>query len=410
MQVARDPHTATVLNDGRVLIVGGFGSDGKAQASAELFDPANPASTTLIPGGMTSARPSHTATLLGNGKVLITGGLDDNLKALDSIELYDPAIGKFTAIGSMNTARYDHTATLLLDGTVLIAGGKNDIGELQTAEIYNPSNGTFSTLSSLMTYPHWAHTATLINTWYPQVPGGVLIAGGFSSVGATKAAEVYDPSCQCFNQNYAATMNSARAYHTATQLDDVDGTILLSGGVDENGASIGTAELYDPFLATFTPTGSMSFPRAGHSATLLTNNMVLVTGGYDASGAARNTAELYDLFSGGFSPSSLGLVTARFNQTASLLHCNQCALDGSVVISGGSDGMVRRYRALNSTRRPPFTPQDSPESRSALLLLPFRLELRWRSRHMTPSSGWVTRTRASSKHSVLRGLLLIPRF
>ena len=119
---ARSGHVATLLANGKVLIVGG-------DASAELFDPA---SKTFTPtGNMTTLRYGATATLVANGTVLIAGGFGSGtseLPRLSSAEFYDPGSGTFTATGSMAVGRVLHTATLLNDGRVLIAGGTDANG------------------------------------------------------------------------------------------------------------------------------------------------------------------------------------------------------------------------------------------------------------------------------------------
>ena len=112
----RTVHTATLLlPSGKVLVAGGLDKN-YVFANAELYDPA--VGTFTVTGSMTVARWNHSATFLGNGKVLIAGGSDT------SAELYDPTAGTFAATGSMTVTRYSHTATLLLSGKVLIAGGR----------------------------------------------------------------------------------------------------------------------------------------------------------------------------------------------------------------------------------------------------------------------------------------------
>ena len=119
LNTPRSLHTATLLQNGMVLVAGGQDSNFNPSASAELYDPAS--RTWTATGSLNTARYRHTATLLQNGKDLVAGGYSGG--ALASAELYDPASGSWTAIGSLNSARCCHTATLVQDRLVLVAGG-----------------------------------------------------------------------------------------------------------------------------------------------------------------------------------------------------------------------------------------------------------------------------------------------
>src|SRR5215831_3129805 len=98
---------------------------------------------------MTTARAGHTATLRQNGELLLVGGNDANGRYLASGQLYDPVAGKFTATDSMSTARSGHTPTLLQDGQVLVVGGFNGTVFVGSAELYDPATGHWTTSASI---------------------------------------------------------------------------------------------------------------------------------------------------------------------------------------------------------------------------------------------------------------------
>lgn len=285
MQTPRSQHTATLLNNGMVLIAGGgTGSQGNAIATAELYDPN--AGTFTATGTMTTARYAHTATLLPSGKVLVAGGEDADGNSLASTELFDPASGTFTPTGSMADARAYHTATLLADGKVLVTGGlhqsPNGMNSLASAEIYDPATGAFISAGN-MNAARVAHAATVLKD------GRILITGGAADASGNPApsAETYDPQSGAFTTT--GDMVTPRASHTAVLLND--GTVLIAGGGDENGSILSAAELFDPVAGTFAATGGMRTPRVYHTMTLLGNGEALVTGG--ATGAAVASAEVY---------------------------------------------------------------------------------------------------------------------
>jgi len=283
-------HTATLLPNGTVLLAGGFvnsvwdysGVSGSYNG-ATLYDSATGVFSGT--GNMTANRGDHTATLLANGKVLIAGGADQDPTGtgLASAELYDPSTGTFTQTGSMAVGRYLHTATLLQNGKVLIVGGAltSTSDPLATAEVYDPATGMFTTTGA-MAPARGQHTATLL------ADGRVLIVGGTTATGTadlhqTATAEVYDPSTGSFS--VTGSMAEARTFHTETLLPS--GKVLVVGGGDENS----TAEVYDPATGSFSITAGMEIGRSGHTATLLPNGRVLVAGGGIFAGLA--SAELY---------------------------------------------------------------------------------------------------------------------
>ena len=318
MTSTRSSHTATLLNNGMVLIAGGYTTTGIV-ASAELYNPATGATGTFTAtGSMTSPRYLHTATLLNNGMVLIAGGTNNAGMILNEAELYNPATGTFTATGSMASARSYHTATLLNNGMVLIAGGRNVSGVLASAELYNPATGSFTAAGS-MTSARSYHTATLLNN------GMVLIAGGYNGVGLVASAELYNSATGSFTAT--GSMTYARYYYTATLLNN--GMVLIAGG--ENGVGlVASAELYNSATGSFTATGSMTYARYYHTATLLNNGMVLIAGGENATSDLAS-AELYNPATGSFTAAG-SMTLARHDHTATLLN------NGNVLVAGGIIG------------------------------------------------------------------------
>src|SRR5262249_47297216 len=152
-------HTATLLNDGTVLIAGGCCSGGGFEGNAGVFDPTS--GPVMSTGKMGTGRANPTATFLDDGAVLIAGGYDGVSHA--SAEIYDPATHKFSPTGDMATERSEHAAILLNDGTVLIVGGVKQvttttIERLASAEVFNLANGTF-TSSGSMSIARIGHTA-----------------------------------------------------------------------------------------------------------------------------------------------------------------------------------------------------------------------------------------------------------
>jgi hypothetical protein len=236
MSTARCAHTATLLTNGKVLIAGGH--DGTvALATAELYDPAT--GTFSSAGSMSTAREGHTANLLQSGSVLVTGGgtaLGQGATETATAELYDPISNKFSSTNNMTASRVGHTATLLGNGKVLITGGVNVNATLATAELYDPATGAFASTGS-MADARLGHTATLLGN------GMVLVAGGESPL-ALNSAELFDPTSGSFTGTGGLT--SPRFGHRATLLNN--GTVLVTGGNSDNTLSgpkfLTTAEVY----------------------------------------------------------------------------------------------------------------------------------------------------------------------
>jgi CSLREA domain-containing protein len=301
----RDRNTATLLPEGKVLVNGGFlpGSMSPGGGSFLFDSNANGGAGGFTPTSG-DGRGAHTATLLANGKVLIVGGFNGSV-ALPTAVLYDPLTGSGTFTGLLSAARYQHTATLLPNGKVLIAGGTDGTSALTSVEVFDPAGnagaGSFSGTGSLGTGRR-LHTATLLANGKVLITGGTAVANdptppGLPAASALNSVEVFDPAGNSGAGSFttlAVTMTPGRHSHTATLLHK--GTVLLVGGHDGTNA-VGTTELFDPTLSSgsggFVATGSLKAPRRGHASEILANGLLYVSGGFNSSNNRLATAELY---------------------------------------------------------------------------------------------------------------------
>jgi hypothetical protein len=297
-QLARFRHTATVLPDGRVFIVGGEGqlisaSDGSfPQLTSEIFDPAT--ETFGTSGSMSGSREAHTATLLPNGKVLVAGGLGhaapDHIGFMSvyraSAEVWDSATGAFTMTGNMSTARVDHTAVGLRDGRVLVAGGSAGSGAMVSAELYDPDTGAFTLTGAMQTprvwlpdgaaAPHAGDHAFLLTN------GQVLIIGGDSA----NTMELYDPTSGAF------TGLAPLPFAQGTRFVQLPDRRLIA----VSGHSPTSIELWDPTAGTVAPLGNTTLNSPSYPMLLSDGRLLLV--GCDSCTENPTVAEVFDPVSG----------------------------------------------------------------------------------------------------------------
>lgn len=310
MSAARDNATATLLDNGKVLIAGGGLDPTTELSSAELFDPTT---GTLQPtGALPAPRASAAAIRLQNGKVLVTGGISTNFTRLASAELYDPATGVWKPTGSMSASGDALTATALPNGRVLVSGLSSGPG----AAVYNPTSGTWADTGP-MTAAHSLAAAVLLDD------GKVMVAGGGSS-----ATDLYDPAANAWTAT--GSLNVARTRETLTVL--TNGKVLAAGGNPPSccSAPLASAELYDPTSGSWSLTGSMSTGRVGHTASLLPDGRVLVAGGC-TSFCNPNIVASTEIFDPVYDYWEAGptMVAPRESHTATTL------ADGDILMAGG---------------------------------------------------------------------------
>ena len=363
MGTARYGHTATLLPDGRVLVAGGYTTVTNVTpyftevlsyptASAELYNPATGIWTPCAP--MKVPRDGHTATVLRNGTVLVVGGPSDPSSGefygipLDTCEIYDPALNTWRYTSPLLKGRQLHAATLLADGRVLVAGGESTIGilpeETSDCEIYDPAaekwtvTGSFTTTTGASgSTGRFGAAILLLHT------GKVLVAGGdasncclFGGVFSTTAAEIFSVDSGVWRPT--GSLSSAQDYSTLIALHD--NTVLIVSGNMNPPASV---ERYNPATETWFPTAGTGNLPGLTRAVGLDDGRVLVAGGttefvigwsahvpeYEWWVYTAQT-EIFDPVNGVWSASS-PLRYPRKDHTLTLLQ------DGRVLVAGGRE-------------------------------------------------------------------------
>jgi len=285
---------------------------------------------TLRVGKLAHARAGHTATLLADGTVLLTGGRDKHRDILDSAEVFDPTTLQSALLGTpLTTPRAEQTGTLLPSAETLLAGGRDRYGVLFSAELFQRDQ-TFGVLAASLQIPRAGHTATLLSD------GRVLLLGGLDvsklpllpgEAFKVPSGVLYDPRAGSFTLlPHALTV--PRSEHTATLLPS--GLVLVVGGRNEDGV-LGSAELFDPETGTSTLLSStLATPRASHTASLLNDGRVLIAGG-KSSKKVLASVEVFDPASQTFMKQRPNLRRARVNHTATVLPT------GEILIAGGQE-------------------------------------------------------------------------
>ena len=326
MNEPRFSHAATLLNDGKVLVTGGLGASNSSK-TAELYDPQS-RSWTYTKGTMIAARQSHNAVKMLDGRVLIFGGhVHAPFTPVLVAEIYDPNTETFAATGSMSHLHLEQPAVLLDDGRVMLVGASVGFFGSRPSEIYDPGTGTWSSSVPLIPVGVSQNTGT-------KLPSGriLVLGGGDGYTGTTYPfAQSYSPASNTVAP--MANLIGSRQDHSATLLPS--GKLLVAGGTNSS-FSLDTAEVYDP---TVLPNGQsistspMSERRRGLRAALIPSGEVLVMGGMQGAPggplvSVSATAELWSPTTGQWAPAGQ-MSISRMAHTATTLQ------DGSVLVAGG---------------------------------------------------------------------------
>lgn len=274
-----------------------------------------------------SNKKNSAATLLNDGRLLITGGWSNSAIVgtlyYTNSEIYDlgssmnPTPGNSTQVANMQYARYEHKMITLNDNRVLILGGRNGSGPVAFAEIYNPANNSTTIINE-------GGCATTLSG---SVTGTKLQDGSVLILGTGTSAEIFDPTTGihgCFQPT--GSSNHSRSGLTATLLQS--GKVLVIGGSESSG------DLYDPASGQFDPTASsMAHSRYQHAATLLADGRVLIAGGFNSNLDRLNTALTYNELNDSFTPVG-NMAIGRNNLTLAALTAGP--LSGHAVLLGGT--------------------------------------------------------------------------
>lgn len=358
MEAERFEMPAALLPDGDVLIPGGgllYNAVGEllpnsSLDTAEVFS-ASAGTFSYTAQTMVRPRVGHTGTMLNSGKVLITGGADLTVQIFDTSELYDPSQGTFSCIGgtpgrecaaSMHQKRFSQTATLINSSSqVLIAGGSDGstvgtpavLAGIATAEIYDASSKTYSCVGGVSSTPPVCNNS-MVDGRYNHLAvaladGEVLLAGGIDSTGTvTNSAELFNPATGKFTST--GSMNTPRQEFAGALFTSgpLSGQVLISGGADNKGNFLSSAELYNPATGKFTLTGSMSESRFDQVEILLgsgpnAGDILVVAGSGDQS------TDIYD-------PAAQTFSTGGAMTQIIFLPVVNTLSSGQILLAGGS--------------------------------------------------------------------------
>jgi N-acetylneuraminic acid mutarotase len=330
---ARFGHTATLLPDGRVVVVGGETTAAPALA-IQAFDPATGEWTTLA--DLPSKRENHTTTLLADGRLLVVGGGKSSeigapagAEVLDTTLLVDPLAGSVTGGPGLHAARSHHTATRLADGRVVVIGGatnthgyQSDFGDaLGTVEIFDPKTNAWTDAASVKER-RFLHTASVLGSGHL-----VVLGGSDETERELPVVESFDPTTGAWTTS--PSLAESRVFHATAQLDD--GSIFVTTGKLANKRFLGTSEILDPSGGAWSAAPDLKTSRTAAALAKLASGRLLLAGGLHGSLAgfeALDEAHIYDPTTRTWSAISAMKSKRRYHSSTTLQ-------DGRVLLCGG---------------------------------------------------------------------------
>jgi hypothetical protein len=273
MHSARIGHTATLLADGSVLVVGGLGRKLQPLSSAEVYDPLGNVWAQAPP--LPATRFSQSASLLPDGDVMIVGGIVNGTISRSTL-IFRPGGGPWEAGPPTLYAHAQQDSLTLPDGRILLAGGYGG-----PPEMFDWKTGSWSAVASpgFRTHPVLASLGD----------GEVLLAAGDNRAGhAVASAQLFDPS----TGRWKWTNHLVTARDTPIGVELSDGRILVAGGGGPHMDVLRSAEIYDPKTGGWYQTGSLRQGRSAATAVVLQDGTVLVCGG-SWFGAVLSSCEVY---------------------------------------------------------------------------------------------------------------------
>jgi N-acetylneuraminic acid mutarotase len=303
MQNPRGLSAAARLANGRVLFTGGVDATGATIPDCEIYDPATDSFVAAAP--LPGPRAGHAAVTLADGRVMVAGGASDftdltiaATTALNSVAIYQPTTNTWSNGPALGGRRLAPALTLLGNGRVLASGGIEvtvlfgipiNVTSTNRAQLYNPATNSWSNAANMPNgRAYHQENQVLLADGRVLLTGGVLVPDllNAANAAAIDKADVYNPTTNTWT---ATTMAVARVAHTATRL--ADGRVLVTGGTSgllSASVVVDAVERFDPATNAWTNLAPLQQARAGHTAVQLPDGLLVLLGGGGTTGEARH--------------------------------------------------------------------------------------------------------------------------